>query len=192
MASKQLIKDLYSIGAIKFGTFTLVSGLKSNYYIDLRFLISYPAILRKVARAFSTLLQHISYDRMCAIPYTGLPLVGAISVVNNDPWMYMRKERKNHGTGNLIEGEYKKGERIVLIDDVIATGGSKTDAIKPLENEGLIVKDIVVLVDREQGGKEDIIAKGYNLHSVYKVSEILEMKDLIEIKTKKTLQVGRV
>ncbi len=170
---KKLVIKLNSIGAVKFGEFTLKSGIVAPFYIDLRLLVSYPRVMKQVAKAYSGVLRKLKYDRLGAVPYTALPIVAAVSLLNNEPWIYTRKEIKDYGTKKQIEGEYKKGERIVLIDDVVTNGASKFEAIGPMMSEGLAVKDIVILVDREQGGKEELERKGYRLHSITSISKII-------------------
>ncbi len=175
MNKKKLILKLNQIGAIKFGQFKLKSGMISPIYIDLRILISYPKVLKQVTAAYLTLLTKIHFDRIAAIPYAALPIATAISLMDKKPFIYTRKEVKKYGTKKQIEGEYRRGEKVVLIDDLITTGLSKIEAIKPLKKEGLIVKDIVVLIDREQGGGKELHQKGYRLHSVLTMSEILNV-----------------
>jgi len=163
---ERLMLSLFEIKAIKFGSFRLKSGILSPVYIDLRVLVSYPKVLKQVAKEYFSILKRLRFDRMAAIPYTALPIVGAISFYNNKPWLYTRKEVKEYGTKRPFEGEYKGGERVVLIDDMITTGQSKIEAVYPLVKAGLLIKDIVVLFDREQGGREFLEDKGFKLHSV--------------------------
>ncbi|HLD26811.1 MAG TPA: orotate phosphoribosyltransferase [Patescibacteria group bacterium] len=175
MIHKHLILNLFTIGAVKFGTFTLKSGIISPLYIDLRILISYPQIMKKVARAYCDMLKTISYDRLAAVPYASLPIVSAISLQLNEPWIYTRKEAKNYGIKKPVEGEYKKGETVVIIDDLISSGVSKQEIIVSLETIGLLVKDVVVLIDRLQGGRAELARKGYILHAICTLDEILEV-----------------
>ncbi|MDO8496928.1 MAG: orotate phosphoribosyltransferase [bacterium] len=175
MTKKELVMSLYKIGAIKFGKFTFKSGIVSPNYVDLRVLVSYPKVLSEVGKSYVPLLKKLSFDRMAGIPYAALPIIAAVGFHNHKPWMYTRKEAKNYGTKKLIEGEYKKGDKVVLIDDVITTGLSKIEVLKPLESEGLKIKDIVVYIDREQGGREELEAKGYRLHSVVRLSEVFKL-----------------
>lgn len=172
---EKLALELVKIGCVKFGEFILKSGLKSPVYIDLRILVSYPKTLKLVGQAFAKILKTLRYDRIAAIPYAALPLAASASFAVNKPWIYTRKEVKDHGIKKPIEGLYKKGEKVVIIDDLITYGDSKLEVIKPIINEGLKVKDIVVLVDREQGGKEHLAKKGYHLHAVYKISDWLKI-----------------
>jgi len=167
--------SLFKIGAIKFGSFKLKSGILSPVYIDLRVLVSYPRVLKQVAKAYILILERLKFDRMAAVPYTAIPIVAAVSFYNNKPWLYTRKEIKDYGTKRPFEGEYQKGEKVVLVDDMITTGTSKIEAIEPLVKAGLIIQDIVVLFDREQGGKEFLEKKGFKLHPVLTLREWLDL-----------------
>ena len=169
----QLVLALHDLGCIQFGDFILASGQHSSIYIDLRLLVSDPAVLRMVAQAYAELLRHLQFDRLAAIPYAALPIGTAVALETGHPLIYPRKEVKGHGTRRAIEGKFEPGERVVVLDDVITTGGSKLRAIEPLEAAGLKVQDVVVLLDREQGGKEELAERGYRLHSVLTMSELL-------------------
>lgn len=176
MNIKKLALDLNKIGAVKFGEFKLKSGIISPIYIDLRLLISYPRILNKVAKAYLPILKRMKYDRLAAIPYTALPITGAISLLNKKPWIFTRKEQKDYGTKKLIEGIYKKGETVVLIDDLITTGGSKFESVEKLRKEGLRIKNVVVLIDRSKKGiDKEFKQNKLRLRSVLKIKQILEV-----------------
>lgn len=171
---QSLMLDIFNIGAIKFGSFKLKSGMVSPVYIDLRVLVSFPKILKKVAQVYLSVLEKIEFDRMAAVPYTALPIVAYISYKNEKPWLYLRKEKKDYGTKKNFEGDYQRGEKVVLIDDMITTGLSKIESIQPLVSAGLIIKDVVVLCDREQGGQEFLKKKGINLYSVFTLKKWLK------------------
>ena len=173
---------LADIGAIRFGEFTLASGKKSPIYVDLRLLSSHPSVLRQVARAYADLLRGAlaigepgSGVCLAAIPYAALPIGTAVALELDLPLIYPRKEVKSHGTSRQIEGEFKPGDRVVVLDDLITTGGSKLAAIESLEAAGLQVRDVVVLIDREQGGGDDLARAGYRLHAVLRLSEMLDI-----------------
>lgn len=164
-AVDDLAARLHDIGAVKFGTFTLKSGLTSPVYIDLRLLMSDAELLRVAARAYAAVMTGLAYDRIAAIPYGGVPIGAAVALETGRPMIYPRKEVKEHGTGLTVEGVFEAGETALVLDDLISSGGSKLEAIAPLESAGLVVRDVVVLVDREGGGAEELAAEGYRLHS---------------------------
>jgi uridine monophosphate synthetase len=169
-----LSDGLLSAGCIKFGEFTLKSGLKSPIYIDLRQIITYPKLLEQIGASYLPLLKNLKFDRIAGLPYAAIPIATAISLAGNYPMIYPRKEAKAYGTKAEIEGEYHAGETVVVIDDLATTGGSKFEAIEKLTGAGLVVKDVVVLVDRQSGAKESLEKAGYNLYSVLTIYELLD------------------
>ena len=195
MAGFALADSLLEAGCIKFGEFTLKSGLKSPIYIDLRQIISSPKLLEEVARAYLPIISNLQFTRIAGLPYAAIPIATAISLAGNYPMIYPRKEIKAYGTKAEIEGEYHAGETIVVIDDLATTGGSKFETIEKLTGAGLVVKDVVVLVDRQSGAKESLAEAGYTMHAVLTIGEMLNHwekmgqveKDKIE-KTRKFLK----
>ncbi len=173
--SKQSLADnLLDAGCIKFGEFTLKSGLKSPIYIDLRLIISSPKLLAEVAQAYLPLISNLQFSRIAGLPYAAIPIATAISLAGNFPMIYPRKEIKAYGTKAEIEGEYHEGEVVVVVDDLATTGGSKFEAIEKLTGAGLVVKDVVVLVDRQSGAKESLAKAGYVMHAVLTIIEMLD------------------
>lgn len=170
----ELYAQLFEIGCIKFGEFKLKSGIMSPVYVDFRGLISHPKVLKNVAEAMVQRLQDMKFDRVAAIPYAGLPIGVAVGIAGDLPMIYPRKEAKEYGTGKLIEGEYKPGETVVVLDDVITDGASKIEAIKPLEEAGLKIIDVLIILDREQGGAGILAKHGYKLHSLMTLSGALD------------------
>ncbi len=181
MEEQQTLADhLYDIGCVKFGQFKLKSGLISPIYIDLRLLVSHPQVLRKVAVAMAAkiagagLEAPLRFDRLAAIPYAGLPIGVAVGLETGKPLIYPRKEAKDYGTARLIEGDFKAGEVALLVDDLITRGTSKIESLKPLTDAGLKVNDVLVLIDREQGGRAELSTFGVTLHSVLTLSAIMD------------------
>jgi uridine monophosphate synthetase len=172
-----LADSLLEAGCIKFGEFTLKSGLKSPIYIDLRQIISHPKLLAEVAQAYLPIVSRLQFSRIAGLPYAAIPIATAISLAGNYPMIYPRKEVKAYGTKAEIEGEYHPGETVLVIDDLATTGGSKFEAIEKLTAAGLMVKDIVVLVDRQSGAKQSLEQAGYVMHAVLTIRQLLDHWD---------------
>jgi uridine monophosphate synthetase len=170
----QLADGLLSAGCIKFGQFTLKSGMTSPIYIDLRQLVSFPTLLEQVAQAYLPILNKLSFDRMAGLPYAALPIATSISILGGWPFIYPRKEVKTYGTRAEIEGNYNEGDRVVVVDDLATTGGTKFESIEKLTSVGLKVEDIVVLIDRQSGAAEALSSAGYKLHSVTTLTNLLD------------------
>jgi uridine monophosphate synthetase len=170
-----LLQQIIDNGCLKFGSFRLKSGEISPHYLDLRQIISNPRLLAGVAEAYELLLRPLTFDRIAAIPVAAVPLAAAASLRLGKPFIYPRITAKDHGTGNSIEGFFQPGERVVLLDDVISSARSKLEAIAILEAAGLEVTDLVVLVDRESGGREEIERLGVRFHAFAGISELLSL-----------------
>ena len=169
-----LATGLLDAGCVKFGQFTLKSGLQSPVYLDLRQLVTYPRLLAQVAGAYLPILQKLSFDRLAALPYAALPIGTAVSLLGGWPLIYPRKEVKDYGTKAEIEGLFQPGERVAVIDDLTTTGGSKFEAIERLSAAGLQVQDIIVLIDRQSGAGEALAQKGCRLHAVFTLIQLLD------------------
>jgi uridine monophosphate synthetase len=169
-----LAAGLLEAGCIRFGKFTLKSGVQSPIYLDLRRLVTHPTILRRVAGAYAEKLSALKFDRLAGIPYAGLPIATAIALEMNRPLVYPRREVKDYGTRAVIEGDFAPGETVVVIDDLATTGDTKVESIQKLEAAGLVVRDIVVLIDREQGAQAALAAAGYALHAVVSLRDLLD------------------
>lgn len=168
----RLADDLLRLGCVQFGEFTLKSGKVSPIYLDLRRLVGDPAALARAASAYVELLRPLNFDRVAGLPYAALPIAAAISLQAGWPMVYPRKETKDYGMKSAIEGPYAAGETVAVIDDLITTGGSKLEGISKLEAAGLLVRDIVVLVNRQSEPSPELAE--YQLHSVFQLSELLK------------------
>jgi uridine monophosphate synthetase len=176
LPAKQLeavIIALHDIGAVRFGHFKLHSGRQSPIYLDLRLLTSYPAVLRQVADVYATILQTIAFDLLAAMPLAGLPIGTAVSLKTDRPLIYPRQSSKSYGTGKQIEGTWSPGQKVVALDDLITSGDSLLQGIAVLEEAGLRIFDAVVLIDRQQGGRQILADGGYTLHSACTLSQML-------------------
>lgn len=168
-----LIVTLHDIGAVRFGDFVLHSGRHTPIYFDLRVLPSYPRALRQAAAAYRALLAPLSFDLIAATPLAGLPIGTAVSLELEMPLIYPRPAAKRHGTGKTIEGAWQAGQTAVMVDDLITSGDSLLHAIAALEAAGLRVADAAVLIDRQQGGRAAVEARGYRLHSAMALDHLL-------------------
>ena len=171
----ELYEKIFDAGCIKFGEFKLKSGIISPVYCDFRGLVGLPVLLKEIGEALAKRAAQIGCDRIAGIPYAGLPLGVAASLAGGIPMIYPRKEAKDYGTKKLIEGEYRAGDKVLVIDDIITDGASKIEAIAPLAEAGLVVNDVLIILDREQGGDKILAGAGYRLHCLGTLSEILDV-----------------
>lgn len=168
-----LVKQLFAVGAVQFGEFTLASGKTSPIYLDVRRLMASAELLREAARAYATLLEPLTYDLIAGVPYGALTIGTAVSLEVGKPLIYPRKEVKDYGTKRQVEGQFSPGQTVAVIEDLITSGGSVLRAAQQLQNEGLQVRDLLVLIDRQQGGKEALEQAGYRLHAVLTMNDLL-------------------
>jgi uridine monophosphate synthetase len=186
-----LVQGLVSTGCFRLGEFILKSGKKSPFYIDLRRLISDPAVLALAGQAYASLAGKASFDRLAGIPAAGLPLATAAGLALKVPMIWPRMPAKEHGTGNRVEGAFAAGERALLLDDLITTGASKLEAIDILRGEGLVIEDLVVLIERGIQGRKDMESAGVRLHAFLQVNELFEACErlgIIDAATRQSLE----
>jgi uridine monophosphate synthetase len=172
----ELIVELFDIGCLLFGDYVQASGAVFNYYIDLRQIISDPNLFHRVLHAYGQLLTQLDFDRIAGIPYGSLPTATGLSLLLHKPLIYPRKEVKAHGARRLIEGDFEEGDRVVVVDDILITGGSVLEGIAKLESSGLQVRDVVVFIDHggdhDRQAKERLAAAGYRAHAVLGIEQI--------------------
>jgi orotate phosphoribosyltransferase len=169
---------LYRSGCLKFGCFRIKSGALSPYYIDLANLLSSPRELCNIAEKAACEIRNImavdKIDKLASIELKGALILPSIACKVNLPCIVVRKEEKAYGvTGRIAGAEVVKGENILFFDDVVSEGLSKLEGIKPLEQLGASVKHLMVVVDREQGGKKNLEKLGYKVHALAKISELV-------------------
>jgi orotate phosphoribosyltransferase len=175
-AEVDICKILDRIGAFKFGAFKLTSGKMSPYYIDLRIVPSFPDAFREINSFYVDFIKDKvgtkNFERVAGIPVAGIPFAALIAYDLKKPFLYIRKGARLHGRERRIEGVIAPGDRILLLDDLITTGLSLQSAAKAIIAEGGCVPDAVVLLDRQEGGKERLLKSGIRLHALLNITEI--------------------
>jgi orotate phosphoribosyltransferase len=171
----ELCGILNKIGALKFGVFKLTTGRTSPYYIDLRIVLSFPDAFRKVCDLYQKLIRgdvgDESFDRIAGIPTAGIPFASFLAYQLRKPFLYTRPRKRLHGRERRVEGIVMPGDCVLLIDDLITTGRSLKMAAVAIKSEGGVVSDAVVLLDREEGGRERLAEDKVTLHSLLRASE---------------------
>lgn len=171
---EELIAALQACGALRFGDFTLASGAKSNYYIDIKRASTDPSALALMADGMAALMERegLRPDRIAGVVLGSVPLATALSLKTGIPFLMVRKETKDHGTKNLIEGAFSRGDHVLVVEDVVTSAGSLVDAVGRLRDAGLEVSTAISAIDREAGGLERLAADGVRLYSLLKASAI--------------------
>jgi orotate phosphoribosyltransferase len=177
-ATDNVANALYESGCIKFGSFKIKSGAMSPYYIDMARLLSKPKEFCVIAEVAAQKILEINtkdqLTKLASIELKGALIVPSIACKVDLPCVIVRKEEKAYGvTGRIAGADVEKGDKILFVDDVVSEGLSKIEGIKPLKELGAEVKHILVIVNREQGGKENLEKAGYIVHALAKVSEVV-------------------
>lgn len=178
-AKKTLAFGLFGIGAVKFGEFRLKLHEKnpdaplSPIYVDLRILRSFPDVMDSAIDVYKELTNRLKFDVYADVPTAATSIVSILSHETRIPMISPRKEEKKHGIKRPIDGAFAEGQVALLVDDLITLADSKLEAISVLEENNLKVHDIVVLVDREQGGVQELRKRGYACHVAFKLKELL-------------------
>jgi len=171
----ELGRILNRIGALKFGTFKLTSGEVSPYYIDLRIVPSFPDAFRRICDFYLALIKSDigadGFDRIAGIPTAGISFASITAYNLKRPFLYVRPTERKHGRERRVEGILLPGDRVLLIDDLITSGGSILKAAESVRAEGGVISDAVVLLDREETGKENLAKDGIKLHYLLTMSE---------------------
>ena len=175
LSLEELIIKLYEIEGVKFGDFKLKSGIQSPVYFDLRVIISYPDLMIQVSEYLWEAAGDHSFQSVCGVPYTALPLATIMSAKHGIPMLIRRKEAKDYGTKKMIEGHFQPGDTCLIVEDIVTSGASVLETVEALSVVGIKVTDAVVLIDREQGGADRLKAAGINLYSVCTLSKALEV-----------------
>ena len=170
MAKEDLIQALRDADAVKYGEFELSHGGTSNYYVDKYVFETNPGCLAHIAAAFA---DRLTGTKLAGVALGGVPLVAVTSVETDLPYVIARKQQKEYGTANLIEGPLAEGEEVVVIEDIATTGQSAIDAAKALREAGAVVSRVLVVVDREEGAAENLAEHDLQLESLVTASDLL-------------------
>ena len=174
----ELCRILNKIGALKFGAFKLTSGKVSPYYVDLRIVPSFPDAFQRICDLYVKLIKSDigvnNFDRIAGIPTAGIPFASLTAYHLKKPFLYIRPTERLHGRERRVEGILLPGNRVLLMDDLITSGGSLRRAAEAVRAEGGLVADVVVLLDREEGGKENLAKDDMKLHYLLTTSEAAE------------------
>ena len=193
--NERVAEALYRSGCIKFDTFKIKSGASSPYYIDMARLFSVPNELEQICEIAAAHIKQIvspeRIDKLASIELKGALILASIACKIHLPCIIVRKEKKTYGIMDRVAGaDVAKDDNVLFFDDVVSEGLSKLEAIKPLEELGANVKHIMVVVDREQGGKENLEGFGYQLHSLARISEVVNaLKKSKEISEQQTEEI---
>ncbi|CAG9786316.1 unnamed protein product [Diatraea saccharalis] len=173
---EELAVNLFNINAVKFGEFDTKSGIKTPVYFDLRVIVSYPDVMELI----SDLIYEFAFKEMdcvhiCGVPYTALPIATLLSVRAKKSMLMRRKEAKAYGTKKMIEGHYEAGQSCLIIEDVITSGSSVLETVKDLRKEGLKADRALIILDREQGGRENLAKNDVQIKSLFTMSKLIEI-----------------
>ena len=175
---KEFATFLHQKGIIKFGDFTLASGKKSSYYVDLRLVPSYPHQFRTMIKYLQNNIAESvgldSFDSLVSVPTGGLVIASALAIETVKPLIYVRSKSKDYGTSKSVEGQIHEGMKVVMIDDVATTGGSVVNAIKSLKEANITIEDAYVIVNRMEGADEALKELGVKLHSITNIIQITQ------------------
>jgi len=175
---KEFSAFLHQKEIIKFGDFTLASGKKSSYYVDLRLVPSYPhqfrIMIKNLQNNIAETIGLNSFDSLVSVPTGGLVIASALAIETVKPLIYVRSKPKDYGTSKSIEGQIHEGMKVVMIDDVVTTGGSVVNAIKSLKDANITIKDAYVIINRMEGADEALKELGVRLHSITNIMQITQ------------------
>ena len=172
MSKTELMELLKECGAIQFGRFVLTSGAISDYYIDIKKASTNPRILKKIAEAMAEYAK--GYDVIAGMELGAVPLAVALSLQTEIPYVIIRKEKREHGTGKQIEGIDVKGKKVIIVEDVTTSGGSVIKSVQILRQNKAIVDEVISVVDRESGTEEKLQQMDISFIPLLSVSDILK------------------
>jgi orotate phosphoribosyltransferase len=168
---EQLIEAIRETSVLH-GNFTLRSGRTSSYYVDKYRFATRPDILREVGILLAAHALEAGVDRIAGAELGGVPLAAAAALICDKPFVLIRNQKKEYGTGNQTEGQLDAGDSVLLVEDVLTTGGQVLEAAKVLADAGVTVARIVGVIDRGEGARENIEQAGFDYHALVTASDL--------------------
>lgn len=170
---KRIADLLRAHGAVEYGDFTLASGAKSSYYLDVKSALIHPDVLVEIGKEIA---KSTSFEVVAGVAVGGVPIAVAVSIASNRPYAIIRSTEKSHGKSGRIIGDVR-GKRVVLVEDVTTSGGSVMAGIEVLRAEGAIVDTVITVVDREAGAASALVKAGVRLHALSTAKEIIRVPE---------------
>jgi orotate phosphoribosyltransferase len=167
--AQTLRRMLMELKVVQTGDFTLASGKKSNFFVNIKRASTDPCVLREIARAMA---PHVGDCKIAGMALGAVPIAVAVALETDRPYVMVRKEAKDHGTKDLIEGEVSPGDEFVIVEDVATTGGSTMRVVDALRQKGAVVEKAIVVVDREEGASALLSDKGVELVPIFKAKDL--------------------
>lgn len=166
------LKDMLA-GSVKTGDFTLASGKKSNYYVNVKEVYTKPAVLKEIVEEMAKFVRKRKVDKIAGVALGAVPIAVALGLELGIPFLVVRKHKKGHGTNIQIEGELKKGDKVIMVEDVVTTGGSVITGVEEIRKKGGICNTVLAVVDREEGALELLKGHKVELISLITARELL-------------------
>lgn len=170
MTREELAKRIADVSLLR-GEFTLRSGRKSNYYLDKYRFETQPDVLKELGKLFA---EHIGphVNRIAGAELGAVSLAAAASMASGKPFVIVRNQKKDYGTSKLVEGVLEKGETVVIVEDVLTTGGQVLEAVKSLQEAGAKVEKIIAVIDRLEGARENIEKAGMAMEALFTTKDL--------------------
>jgi orotate phosphoribosyltransferase len=188
---REICEVFTRIGALRFGTFELSGGRLSPYYIDLRIALSFPDAFEKIVEIYLEMVEHEvgldQFKRIAGIPTAGVPFASVLAYKLHKPFVYTRKEAKGYGRGRRVEGILHPGDAVLLVDDLITSGTNLLSAAEAIVAEGGTIHDALVLINREEGGRQALSAQTIRLHELIRITEAVEVLSEMDVITREQL-----
>lgn len=170
MTREQLARRIAEVSLLR-GEFTLRSGRKSSYYLDKYLFETQPDVLIELGKMFASRVT-ADVDRIAGAELGAVALAAATAMACGKPFVIIRNQKKDYGTSKLVEGKLDKGERIMIVEDVLTTGGQVIEAAKSIRDVGGEVVKIVAVIDRLEGARQNIEAAGYAFESLFTTKDL--------------------